>query len=99
MINSIQRDQRRRLLFSQFETKQIQHKALLQDALVKNSIKRELSLRMHKIPRNSSKSRVRNRCTLTGRSRGILRTFKMSRIRFRELASQGVLNGVSKASW
>ena len=99
MTNSIQRDQRRRFLFSQFETQQIQHKALLQDAFLKGSIKKKLGLKVHKIPRNSSRSRVQNRCTLTGRSRGALRVFKMSRIRFRELASQGLLNGVSKASW
>lgn len=51
------------------------------------------------LPRNSSKVRVRNRCTLTGRPRGYIRQFGLSRITFREMASQGLIPGVKKASW
>ena len=52
-----------------------------------------------KLPRSSSKTRLRNRCTITGRPRGFLRDFELSRIAFRELALQGELPGVKKASW
>jgi small subunit ribosomal protein S14 len=51
------------------------------------------------LPRNASPCRVVNRCEVTGRRRGFLRRFKMSRITFRELASHGMIPGVTKSSW
>ncbi len=54
---------------------------------------------LQKLPRNSSPSRVKNRCAVTGRSRGYLRAFGLSRIQFRELAREGKVPGVKKASW
>lgn len=51
------------------------------------------------LPRNSSPIRMRNRCKITGRSRGYIRQFGISRIQFREMASQGLIPGVKKASW
>lgn len=52
-----------------------------------------------KLPRDSSPTRLKNRCELTGRPRGIMRKFKLSRIAFRELAHKGQIPGVKKASW
>lgn len=54
---------------------------------------------LQKLPRNSSPTRVKNRCALTGRTRGYLRAFGLSRIKFRELAREGKIPGVKKASW
>ncbi|EKE09272.1 MAG: 30S ribosomal protein S14 [uncultured bacterium] len=54
---------------------------------------------LNKLPKNSSRVRLRNRCQLTGRSRGFLRKFKLSRLCFREMASSGLVPGVFKASW
>lgn len=54
---------------------------------------------LNKLPRNSSPTRLRNRCQLTGRCRGYYRKFKLSRLCFRELASQGLIPGVTKSSW
>ena len=54
---------------------------------------------LSRLPRNSNPIRVRNRCKLTGRPRGYMRQFGISRIVFREMASQGLLPGVKKASW
>jgi len=51
------------------------------------------------LPKNSSKVRLRNRCALTGRPRGYMRVFGISRIKFREMANQGLIPGVRKASW
>ncbi len=51
------------------------------------------------LPRNSSPIRLKNRCAITGRSRGYMRTFGISRILFRELAREGKIPGVKKASW
>jgi len=52
-----------------------------------------------KLPRNSSPTRIKNRCAETGRPRGYMRTFGLSRIAFRQRASQGEIPGVTKASW
>lgn len=61
---------------------------------------RELaSLQLQKLPRKTSLTAVRNRCLITGRSRGYLRKFKMSRLAVRENANRGLLPGVTKASW
>ena len=54
---------------------------------------------LNKLPKNSSRVRLRNRCQFTGRARGNLRLFKMSRLCFREMAHQGLIPGVFKASW
>ncbi len=54
---------------------------------------------LNKLPKNSSPIRLRNRCQFTGRSRGFLRKFKLSRLCFREMANQGLIPGVFKASW
>ncbi len=54
---------------------------------------------LSRIPRNSNPIRLRNRCMLTGRPRGYMRQFGLSRITFREMASKGLIPGVKKASW
>ena len=54
---------------------------------------------LNKMPKNSSPIRLRNRCQLTGRARGFLRKFKLSRLCFREMANQGLIPGIVKASW
>jgi small subunit ribosomal protein S14 len=56
-------------------------------------------MKLAKLPRNSSKVRVRNRCELTGRPRGVYRKFRMSRIAVRDLASMGRIPGMVKSSW
>lgn len=54
---------------------------------------------LHKLPRNSSPTRLKNRCAETGRSRAYMRTFGLSRLSFREHASKGEIPGVTKSSW
>ena len=61
--------------------------------------KQDLRLKLEKLPKNSNRIRVRNRCNVTGRPRGVYRKFGLSRITFRELALKGLIPGVSKASW
>ncbi|PSL40079.1 SSU ribosomal protein S14P [Planomicrobium soli] len=68
------------------------------------SFRRELKekgdyVAVNKLPKDSSPVRLKNRCELTGRPRGYMRKFKMSRIAFRELAHRGLIPGVKKASW
>ncbi len=59
----------------------------------------EAQLKLQALPRNACENRVRNRCELTGRSRGYYRAFGLSRIQFRELALRGMIPGVTKSSW
>ena len=54
---------------------------------------------LQKLPKNSSKVRLHNRCKLTGRPRGYIRQFGLSRVTFREMASAGLIPGITKASW
>lgn len=54
---------------------------------------------LQKLPKNASPVRVHNRCSITGRPKGYMRIFGLSRIQFREMASQGLIPGVKKASW
>ena len=61
--------------------------------------RQKFRLKLEKLPKNSNRIRVRNRCNVTGRPRGVYRKFGLSRITFRELASKGMIPGVSKASW
>ena len=76
-----------------------------EDLVIKYAEKREALKKagdwvgLQKLPRNSSKVRVRNRCKLTGRPRGYMRDFGICRNQFREMASFGLIPGVTKASW
>ena len=81
-------------------------KAIKQQKMVEKyaEIRKELKEKgdfaaLNKLPRDSSPTRLHNRCAVTGRPRGYLRKFNMSRIVFRELAHKGQLPGVKKASW
>lgn len=65
----------------------------------KFTLKLELHSKLQKLPRNSSKIRIRNRCWKTGRPRGVFRDFGLSRHVFREMAHQCLLPGVTKSSW
>jgi small subunit ribosomal protein S14 len=59
----------------------------------------DAQLKMAELPRNTNPTRIRNRCELTGRSRAVYRRFKLSRIALRDLASVGMIPGVTKSSW
>lgn len=59
----------------------------------------QAQLKLASMPRNSSSTRIRNRCMITGRGRGYYRKFGISRIMLREMASRGLMPGVRKASW
>lgn len=80
-----------------------ERRAVLKQATVNLSLsleeRMEAQAKLSTLPKNSSAVRIRNRCSQTGRARGYLRFFGVSRIVFRELASVGLLPGVRKASW
>lgn len=99
MCNSIQRDSRRRRLVLKYQFKRLEYKSIGKDLSLSEEMRAHYMHKLTQLPRNSSPTRVRNRCVLTGRGRGVYKLFKLSRIRFRELASMGSLPGVTKASW
>lgn len=75
-------------------------KLVAQYAQKRAALKREGKLEeLQKLPKNSSPVRIKNRCAVTGRSRGFMRDFGLSRMAFRELAREGKIPGVKKSSW
>lgn len=98
-ISSIMKDKRRRKLVKQYADKRAALKAIAKDRSVPPEEQFEARLKLAKLPRNSSPTRVRNRCALTGRPRAFYRKFKLSRIAIRELASTGQIPGMVKSSW
>ena len=93
------RDNHRRILAAKYELQRKLYKALAKDTTLPDEVREENRLKLSKLPRNSSFTRLRNRCIFTGRARGVYAAFRMSRIVFRDLASKGLLNGIKKASW
>nr|AKI85090.1 ribosomal protein S14 [Erodium texanum] len=92
-------DHRRRLLAAKFEMRRKLYKALCRDPSLPSDMRDAYRTKLSTLPRNSSFTRIRNRCIFSGRPRGVYSKFRMSRIVFRELASFGELLGVTKASW
>ena len=98
-IGSIQRNNKRKKLVQSFLTKRQAFKSLIMQKKVSLEKRFDLVLKLAKLPRNSAKNRIRNRCAITGRSRGFYRKIGVSRNILRELAVQGLLPGLIKASW
>ena len=98
-LSSIQKNSNRLKLIEKFSTK----RKVLKDSVMKKDLSIEERLKiqdkLNDLPRNSSSIRYRNRCKLTGRTRGVYRKFKLSRIKIRELSMSGDLPGVVKSSW
>lgn len=99
MNHYIEKDKKRRLLYNQYELKRLQYKYIINNQETNKQDRFYAQLKLSKLPRNSSKTRIKNRCTLTGRAKAVYRQFKISRLALRELASFGMLPGVKKASW
>ena len=97
--SSVQKDKNRRKLVAQEAQKRAKLKAILKDKDVSGEDRFATQLKLAALPRNGSKTRIRNRCELTGRSRAYYRKFKLSRIALRELASAGQIPGMTKSSW
>mgnify|MGYP001386047570 FL=1 len=98
-LSSIQKNLNRQELVKKFKNKRtkLKSKIMQKDITMEERIK--LQNKLNDLPRNSSNIRVRNRCKLTGRTRGVYRKFGLSRIKLRELTMSGSLPGVVKSSW
>lgn len=98
-ISSIARNNKVKNLVEKHQQKRKSLRELISNPDLPMSEKLEYQKKLQKLPLDSSASRYRNRCVLTGRSRGFYRKFRLSRIKFRELAHQGLIPGVTKSSW
>ena len=97
--SSIEKNNRRRAMVASAANKRAALKAIAKDRDRPPEERFAARLKLAKMPRNSSKVRVRNRCELTGRPRGYYRKFRISRIALRELAATGHIPGMVKSSW
>ena len=97
--SSIQRNLKRIKLTKKFLKKREDLKKIIKNKKLPLEERFAAQLKLAKIPRNSSKTRIRNRCEITGRPHGVYRKLKISRIALRDLASQGKIPGMTKSSW
>jgi small subunit ribosomal protein S14 len=93
------REQNRRKTVEKFKARRQTLLELLQSPRVSDEDKEAARARLQKLPRDASPVRLRNRCSLTGRPRGVFRKFGLGRTKLRELAMRGEVPGVIKASW
>jgi small subunit ribosomal protein S14 len=97
--SKVVKNEQRRKLIDRHRERRAELKAKIIDPGLSTREREDASLRLRKLPRDSSATRLRNRCSLTGRPRAYYRKFGLSRIALRELALKGELPGIVKASW
>ena len=97
--SSIQRNLKRIRLSKKFSKKRENLKKIIKNKKLPLKERFEAQLKLAKLPRNSAKIRIRNRCEITGRPHGVYRKLKISRIALRDLASKGKIPGMVKSSW
>ncbi len=97
--SAIEKNNRRAALVRRLADKRAQWKAIARDKSLPMEDRFDAQLKLAKLPHNSAPSRVRNRCELSGRPRGVYRKFKLSRIALRDLAARGQVPGMVKSSW
>ncbi|HZV97962.1 MAG TPA: 30S ribosomal protein S14 [Methylophilaceae bacterium] len=95
----IEREQKRRDTVKKYAAKRAELTAIVNDSKASAEDRRDARLKLQSLPRNSSPVRLRNRCALTGRPRGVFSKFGIARGKLRELMMRGEVPGVTKASW
>ena len=95
----INRDKKRREMVKKYAAKRASLLAIINNASLNDEDRFAARLKFQQLPRNSSPVRLRNRCSLTGRPRGVYRKFGLARTKVREFAMRGEIPGVIKASW
>ena len=97
--SSIEKNERRQRLAKKYAGRRARLKATARNKDLPMEDRFAAALKLAELPRNSSQTRVRNRCAITGRPRAYYRKVKMSRIALRDLGSKGMIPGVVKSSW
>ena len=95
----INREDKRRKMVKKYAAKRAELKAIINDVKRDDAERMDARLKLQSLPRNASESRLRNRCQITGRPRGVFRKFGLCRNMIREIAMKGEIPGVVKASW
>jgi len=98
-LSSINKNERRKKLVKKYAAKYARLKAIADDESRDEGERLIARLKLAEIPRNGNPTRVRNRCTTTGRPRGYYRKFGLCRIELRDLSNKGMVPGVTKSSW
>ena len=98
-LSSVNKNEARKKLVAKTASKLAKLKAKANDTSVDETERLMARLKMAELPRNGNPTRIRNRCELTGRSRGYYRKFRLSRIMLRELGNKGLIPGLTKSSW
>ena len=95
----INREDKRRKMVKKYAAKRAELKAIINDVKRDDADRMDARLKLQSLPRDASESRLRNRCQLTGRPRGVFRKFGLCRNMIREIAMKGEIPGLKKASW
>lgn len=98
-VSLIEREQKRRDTVKKYAAKRAELISVIKDAKASAEDKRAAQLKLQALPRNASPSRLRNRCAMTGRPRGVFSKFGLARGKLRELVMRGEVPGMTKASW
>jgi len=98
-LSQINRNKKRERMVARYAAKRAELKAVAENMSVPAEERFNARLKLAKLPRNSSKTRIHHRCELSGRSKGFYRKVKLSRIALRDLANFGQIPGMTKASW
>ncbi len=98
-VSAVEKNERRRRKVAQYAKRRAELKAIINDRSKPMDERFAAQLKLSQLPRNSSKTRIRNRCEVSGRPRGFYRKLRMSRIALRELGSLGMIPGLVKSSW
>jgi len=98
-LSSVNKNERRKKLVAKTAAKLAKLKAMANDKSADETERLIARLKMAELPRNGNPTRIRNRCELTGRSRGYYRKFRLSRIMLREMGNKGLIPGLTKSSW
>ena len=98
-LSLINREEKRRALVEKYAAKRAALQAVIDNQSLSDAERFEARLKLQALPRNSSPSRLRNRCDITGRPRGTFRKFGLARTKIREAAMRGDIPGLIKASW
>jgi small subunit ribosomal protein S14 len=97
--SSVEKNERRRRLAKKFSGRRSRLKEIVGNKALPMEERFAAGLKLAEMPRNSSRTRIRNRCEVTGRPRAFYRKLKMSRIALRDLGSKGLIPGLVKSSW
>ncbi|OGA02152.1 MAG: 30S ribosomal protein S14 [Betaproteobacteria bacterium RIFCSPLOWO2_02_FULL_64_12] len=98
-LSVINREQKRRKCVAKFAARRAELLAIIQDSKRFDEERADARAKLQQLPRNASPVRLRNRCKITGRPRGVYRKFGLGRNKLREIAMRGEIPGVIKASW